>query len=282
METPSPFAIQHPGAELRLPRLSAVAWLALVSLPILVFLLTPLLIIVPMALTKTELLVFPPEWASLKHFRGLASDPQWTSATLLSIKVALLATAVACVVGASTALALHRSALPHKALITAMVLLPAMVPVVVLALGDYLFFSRLGLTGSWVCIGLAHAVMVTPFTFVAIQASLAALDPALPRAARSLGAGNGQVFTAVYWPAIRPGVLSGAVLAFIGSFDEVVVSLFLSGPGLRTLPVQMFTSLQYELSPKIAAVSSLLFGLSILALVAQAAARKKAAYRKPA
>ena len=254
--------------------------LAVVCMPILLFLLVPVLIIVPMAFTNGDLLMFPPAGISLRPFLDFFGDPQWTAAAIVSVKVALLGTLVATAVGAAAAIALHRSRIRLKGLVTTIILLPLMIPVVVLALGDYLFLARLGLIGSWPAIGMAHSVLVTPYVFVAVQASLAGLDPALPRAARSLGGGGLALMRDVYWPTIRPGVLGGAIFAFIGSFDEVVVSLFLSGPAVTTLPVQMFTSLQYDLSPKIAAVSSLLLLLSVLALATQALQR--AASAKPA
>ena len=250
--------------------------LAVVCLPILLFLLVPILIIVPMALTRGDLLTFPPNGISLRPFLDFFHDPQWIASALTSLQVALLATAVACTVGGAGALALHRNPSRLKGAVATIILTPLMIPVVVLALGDYLFLARLDLIGGWVAIGLAHSVLITPYVFIAVQASLAGLDPALPRAARSLGGSNFALLRDVYWPAIRSGVLGGAVFAFIGSFDEVVVSLFLSGPSVTTLPVQMFTSLQYDLSPKIAAVSSLLFFLSLLALATQTLQRARA------
>ncbi len=247
--------------------------LGVVCVPILLFLLVPILIIVPMALTRGDLLTFPPDGISVRPFLDFFHDPQWVASAVTSLQVAILATAVACTIGGASAVALHRSPSRLKGAVATVILMPLMIPVVVLALGDYLFLARLHLIGGWVAIGLAHSVLITPYVFIAVQASLAGLDPALPRAARSLGGGNLALLRDVYWPAIRPGVLGGAVFAFIGSFDEVVVSLFLSGPSVTTLPVQMFTSLQYDLSPKIAAVSSLLFFLSLLALATQALQR---------
>jgi putative spermidine/putrescine transport system permease protein len=245
-------------------------WLCFACVPILLFLIGPLLIIVPMALTKSDLLGFPPEGISLRHFAGLVQDAQWMGALWNSMKVATFATAIAIVTGTTAALALHRSLIRFKGVITTIILMPIMIPVVVLALGDYLFLARLSLLGNWVSIGLAHSVIVTPFVFVAVQASLTGVDPALSRAARSLGGGHMALFRHVYLPAIWPGVVGGAIFAFVGSFDEVLIALFLSGSTSTTLPVQMFTSIQYELTPKIAAVASLLFAFSVVALGAQA------------
>jgi putative spermidine/putrescine transport system permease protein len=246
------------------------ALLFILCLPILAFLLLPSLIIAPMALTKGQLIQFPPEWISLHSFTDYLSDPQWMQSTLLSFEVATLAVAVGCVSGSAAAIALHGTRFPGKGLVTAVILAPIIVPLVVLALGEYLLFAPLQMVGSWIAIGLAHAMLVTPYVFVSVQTSLTAeLNPALIRSARSLGAGRFSVFRHVYWPAIRPGVLSGCILGFAVSFDEVVIALFLQGPTTVTLPVRMFTAIQFELTPKIAASASLFIVLATLALLAQ-------------
>jgi ABC-type spermidine/putrescine transport system permease subunit II len=244
--------------------------LLLGCVPILIFLLLPSLIIVPMALTKGQLIQFPPEWISLHSFADYLSDPQWVRSTVLSFQVAALAVVLGCLAGSAAAIALHARRFPGKGLITGFLLAPIIMPVVVLALGEYLLFARLHMVGSWIAIGLVHAVLVTPYVFVSVQASLAAeLNPALIRSARSLGAYPLNVFRHVYWPAIRLGVFSGAILGFAVSFDEVVIALFLQGPGTVTLPVRMFTAIQFELTPKLAASASLFVLLATLALIAQ-------------
>lgn len=258
-----------PSASRRIRPLSRGWWL-LAFVPIFVFLVAPIFIVIPMAFTSGQLLVFPPQGISIRPFNELFADQQWMTSAMTSLKTASVATLIATLAGGSAALALYRSSLPFKGLIAAVILLPVMVPTVVLALGDYLFLLQIGLTGRWYSIALAHSVVITPYVFVAVQASLSGFDPALARAARSLGAGSVSLLRFVYWPAIRPGILGGAVFAFIGSFDEVVISMFLSGPGVTTLPVQIFNSLQTDLTPKIAAVSAMLFLLSIVGLSAQA------------
>jgi putative spermidine/putrescine transport system permease protein len=259
---------------------SARFWLAIACTPLLAFLLMPILLVVPMAFTKGQILVFPPQGLSVRPFMQLFSDSQWMASAWTSFKVGLVATLLATLVGSASAVALNRSRIPLKGGITAVILLPITIPAVVLALGYYLFFLRLQITGSWLTIALAHSVLTTPYVFVAVQASLSGFDPSLARAARSLGAGSRALLRHVYWPAIRPGVLGGAIFAFIGSFDEVVISIFLTGPTVVTLPVQMFNSLQMDLTPKIAAASAMLLLLSITGLTAQAvqsAARAKRA-----
>ncbi|HEY0296066.1 MAG TPA: ABC transporter permease, partial [Bordetella sp.] len=237
--------------------------LLIACLPIFVFLLGPILIIVPMSLTQGDILVFPPSGVSLHSFFDLFMDPQWVSSGVTSFKVALLATLISTLVGTASALALHRNAVPGRGALSTLIMLPLLMPVIVLALGDYLFSSRIDLSSKWVAIAIAHSVVVTPYVFVSVQTSLAGLDPALHRAARSLGGDSWALLAHVYWPAIRSGVLGGALFSFIGSFDEVVISLFLSGPDAVTLPVQMFTAIQYDLTPKIAAVSTVLLAISV-------------------
>ncbi|HVY18233.1 MAG TPA: ABC transporter permease [Rhodopila sp.] len=244
--------------------------LTLAVAPIVFFLLLPSLIIIPMALTKGQLIQFPPQWISIHAFTDYLSDPQWMRSTLVSFQVSAFAVLVGGVTGTCAALALHGKTFAGKSLLTGLVLAPIVIPLIVLALGSYLVFAPLRLVGTWPGIGLVHALLVTPYVFISAQTSLTAeLNPALVRSARSLGAGRWPVFRHVIWPAIRPGVLSGCVMGFAVSFDEVVVALFLQGPDTVTLPVRMFTAIQFELTPKIAASASLFILLATLALVAQ-------------
>ena len=262
-------------------RPSGASLLLIGACPLQVFLLAPTLIVTPMALTKSNIIEFPPVWISVHAFSDYLRDPEWMADTLVSLKIAVLATTVACFVGASTALALHALRGPVRGAISSFVMLPMMAPVIVLALGDYLALSKVGLVGAWPMIGLAHSLMGVPYVVLSVQTSLSGLNPALVRSARSLGAKDLAVLLHLYWPAIRPGLLAGAVFAFYGSFDEVILSLFLQGPGVTTLPVQMFTSIQYELTPKIAAVSSLLVLLAAVTLVGQGLLRLTASRAKP-
>ena len=258
---------ERPGSKARRPGLGAL--LLIGSTPLFLFLLAPTLIVTPMALTKSDIIEFPPVWISVHAFTDYLTDPEWMADTLVSLKIAVLATVVACLVGTSTALALHALKGPVRGVVSSLVMIPMMAPVIVLALGDYLAFARIGLSGAWPVIALAHSLMGAPYVVLAVQTSLAGLNSALVKSARSLGAGDLGVLVHVYWPAIRPGLLAGAVFAFYGSFDEVILALFLQGPGVITLPVQMFSAIQYELTPKIAAVSTLLVLLAALALAGQ-------------
>ncbi|HTC09199.1 MAG TPA: ABC transporter permease [Acetobacteraceae bacterium] len=244
--------------------------------PVLAFLLLPSLVIVPMALTKGQMLQFPPIWISTHAFTDYLGDPDWFASTVLSFKIAALAVAIGGLTGAAAALALHGKRFPGKGLVVGAIMAPIVVPLVVLALGGYLVFAWLHMVGGWIAIGLLHGTLVTPYVFISVQTSLvAALNPLLVRSARSLGAGRLAVLRHVIWPAILPGVAAGAVLGFAVSFDEVVIALFLQGPQTVTLPVRMFTAIQFELTPKVAASASLFLALSVVVLLTQAAAMRR-------
>jgi len=243
--------------------------------PILLLLVLPSLIIVPMALTKGDLIQVPPIWISVHSFADYLGDPAWVSSTLLSCKVSALAVAIGATAGSAAAIAMH-----GRHLASGLILAPIVVPVIVLALGDYLLLAPLRLIGSWVAIAIAHAVLVTPYVFISVQTSLAVgLNSALLRSARSLGAGRIGVLRFVYWPAIRPGLLAGSMLGFAVSFDEVVLALFLQGANTVTLPVRMFTAIEFDLTPKIAASASLFIALAVLGLIVQSLSVRA---RKPA
>lgn len=254
--------------------------LVLAAAPVLFFLLVPSLIIVPMALSKSQMIQFPPDWISLHSFVDYLQDRQWIDSTLLSFRIALAASLLGAVAGSTAAIVLHGRNFVGRNLLAGLIMTPIVVPAVVLALGDYLLFARLHLVGSWIAITAAHAVLATPYVFISVGTSLSAeLDPALVRSARSLGASRFAVLRFVYWPAVRAGVLAGTVLGFAVSFDEVVIALFLQGADSVTLPVRMYGALQYELTPKIAASATLFLVLAVLLLILQSAPWRRAQAR---
>ena len=257
-------------------RFSGNTLLLIAAAPILLFLLLPSLIIVPMALSKSQMIQFPPEWISLHSFADYLGDQQWVESTLLSFKVSIVAVFIAAVTGGTAAIALLGRNFAGKGLLVGLIMMPIVTPVVILALGDYLLFAQLHLVGSWITIAIAHGILATPYVFISAQTSLTSnLNPALVRSARSLGAQPSSVLYHVYWPAIRPGVLAGSMLGFAVSFDEVVLALFLQGANSVTLPVRTFTAIQFELTPKIAASASLFIALALIALALQALAARK-------
>ena len=233
------------------------------------FLVAPSLLVVPMALTPLDILEFPPSGISLHSFADFFSSPAWLDATLTSLKVALIAISVSAVMGTLAAIALHRATFRGRSLVIGAILLPIATPLVVLGLGYLNFFARLHLVATPLGIGLAHAVLALPYVYLVVASSLNGLNPALVRAARSLGGGPIAVFRHVYLPVILPGLLGGMLLAFTLSFDEVVIAYFLQGPDATTLPVKIFIDLQYSLTPVIAAVSTLLLMFTTLLLAVQ-------------
>jgi putative spermidine/putrescine transport system permease protein len=236
----------RPGWGLRL-------WAVLVGL----VLVAPTLIVIPLSLTSQRSFRFPPRGWSLRWYDNIWSDPAWRDALLASLRIAVLVTVVATIVGTAAALGLHRTNSRIARLSTGVLLAPMIVPGIVAAVAIYSVFLHWGLTGTVTGFVLAHVGLAIPFVVVAVTASLRGTDPAQGRAAASLGASPLQTFWLVTLPAIRPGVASGALFAFVTSFDEVVAATFLQSPQIRTLPVQMFVSVTNQVDPTIAAVATL-------------------------
>jgi putative spermidine/putrescine transport system permease protein len=239
--------------------------LVLLSAPILFMLVSPMLIVIAMAFTSSSLLIFPPPGFSIRWFTAVLHDPAWMGALMLSFKVAAGATVIGCLAGALAAMGLMRARGTVASLVTAILMLPLVVPLIVLAFADYDLYNRLGLVGHWQAIAIAHGVLGTPYAYVLVRSSLAALDETLARASQSLGAGALTTFRHVYWPAMARGVFGAAVIVFALSFDDVVLAFFLQSPGAVTVPVKMFTDIQYGLSPDIAAMAALVLCIATTA-----------------
>jgi len=242
-----------------------------------VFLLAPLLIVVPLSVGNPQQMVFPPtEFSATLYYQYLSSAP-WQSATLQSLYVACGATVIAVLVSVPAAYALVRFDLAAKPVISLLLLSPMLTPGVVMGLGLSLYFGTIGLLGSTVGLILAHATLVTPFVLIAAIGGFRHVDPNLEVAARIMGANTLTLFLKVLLPQIKTAVIGGALLAFALSFDEVVIAYFLSGSTNPTLPVQMYSTIRWEVSPIIAAVSTLLTALSLI--IALAMMRLQAAER---
>jgi putative spermidine/putrescine transport system permease protein len=263
-------AMRMQPAPLKTLNLGAVRWdwlaLWIVTGCIFAFLVVPTLIVVPMALTPKNILEFPPSGFSLHAFADFFSSDEWMSSLLMSIEVAVIAVAVATVVGTLAAIALHGAKFRGHSLVVGMILLPIATPLIVLAIGFFGFFARLHLVATPLGIGLAHSLLAMPYVYLCVSASLSGLDLQLIRAVQSLGGGVPAVFRFIYLPVILPGLVGGAVFAFAVSFDEVVIAYFLQGPDATTLPVRIFLNLQYNLTPVVAAVSTLLLLVTLLLL----------------
>ena len=236
---------------------------------VLLFLIAPVLVVVPLAFNNEPYFNFPIQEYSLRWFRDLFGNPVWLHAIYNSVITAVLATLLATSLGTLAAVGLNHHNLPGKRFIMAVLVSPMIVPVVVLAVGSYFFFSKLGIANNLLGIVLVHAVLGMPFVVITVTATLGGFDMSLMRAARSLGASQFLAFRKVMLPIVWPGVLSGALFAFATSFDEVVVVLFLGGPEQTTLPRQMWTGLREQLSPTIlsAAFMLILFAITMLLLL---------------
>ncbi|MFE3454767.1 ABC transporter permease [Nonomuraea sp. NPDC059194] len=234
-----------------------------------VWLVAPALIVVPLSFTDRPSLKFPPDGYSTRWYANFFSDTSWMSALGTSVQVALLVTVVATVLGTAAALGLTRAKIKGLALAQGSMLAPMIVPGVVLAIGVYAVFLKFQLVGTLTGFVMAHTVLALPFVIIPVTASLRGFDRRLEDAAASLGASRWTAFRSVTLPLVAPGVASGALFAFVTSFDEVVVSLFIQSPYLQTLPVKMYASVTRETDPTIAAAATMIIALTTtLVLVA--------------
>jgi putative spermidine/putrescine transport system permease protein len=240
-----------------------------------VWLLAPMLVVIPMSLTDRRSLGFPPSGWSLQWYERFFTEEQWHGALLTSVQIALLVTVLATVFGTAAAFALVRGRFPGKGAVNALLLAPLVVPVVIVAIAVFGVYLRWQLSGTVLGFVMAHTALALPFVIITVSASLRGFDRRLELAAANLGASPATTFRKVTLPLILPGVLSGALFAFITSFDEVVVALFLQSPDVRTLPVQMFTSVTREVDPTIAAASTMILVLTTALLVLFAFTRRQ-------
>ncbi|GAA6140693.1 ABC transporter permease [Hydrogenophaga sp. 5NK40-0174] len=237
-----------------------LGWLALRlgSLLVLVFLLLPVLVIMPLSFSDSTFLAYPIEGWSLRWYEEMFHADEWIRATKNSFIVAPLSTLLATVLGTLAAMGLAHTRFLAKGFVTSLLISPMVVPVVVVAVSTYLYFAKLGLNDSYLGLILVHAALGAPFVVTTVLATLQSFNQNLVKASLSLGASPLTTFFRVTLPVIAPGVISGALFAFATSFDEVVVTLFLAGPDQVTLPRQMFTGIRENISPTIAAVATLL------------------------
>jgi len=240
---------------------------------ILFFLIAPILTIIPLSFNAQdfftftpEMLALKPEGYSLKHYEDFFTNSDWQNALKNSFMIAPAATLLATALGTLAAIGLSQSHVPFRRTIMAILISPMIVPLIISAAGMYFFYSRIGLQGTYLGVVLAHAALGTPFVIITVTATMVGFDRSLTRAAASLGADPLTTFFKVQMPLIIPGVVSGALFAFITSFDEVVVVLFLGSAAQKTLPWQMFTGLREQISPTILAVATIMVVISIVLL----------------
>ena len=249
------------------------------------FLITPILVVMPLSFNAQdfftftpEMLQFDPEGYSLKHYKDFFTNNEWQRSFKNSLLIAPVATLVSVSLGTLAAIGLSQSHVPFKRAITAILISPMIVPLIISATGMFFFYShvgnfledRIGLDKNfvgYVKVILAHSVLGIPFVIITVTATLVGFDSSLTRAAANMGADPVRTFFKIQMPLILPGVISGGLFAFITSFDEVVVVMFVGSTNQKTLPWQMFTGLREQISPTILAVATILVAISIALLV---------------
>lgn len=230
----------------------------LFTLLVLVFLLLPTIIVIPVSFGSERYLQFPPKEWSLVWYKAYFADREWMEATKLSIVAATLATIVATLVAIPITLAFARGRLPGKGLLKGLILAPMILPHIVIAVAAYIAFSRWGLLGTLPGFVAALSVLALPFVFLTLSAAISKLDPSLEMAAASLGATRWSAFRHITLPLLLPAILGGMAFAFITSLDEAVVSNFLSSSTSKSLMKKMFEDIDFDISPIVAAVSTLI------------------------
>lgn len=249
-----------------------------------IFLIAPSAVVVVLSFSSGMLLTFPPPGLGLTWYAEFFGNRKWTDSLWASLQIAALATPLATFLALLAAFGLARGRPPFAGAVMGVLLSPLVVPVVITGIGTYMAFQRLHI-GSFPGLVLAHTVLALPYALVAILAGLREIDPELERAAHSLGARPVRAFVRVTLPLLLPNIATGAVFAFVASWDEVVVALFLATPTMRTLPVTMWEEATHSMDPTVAAASSMLTAITSVALVVILLLRRsrgRAATRKEA
>ena len=240
---------------------------------IFIFLIAPILVFIPLSFNAEpyftytrQMLTFDPAGYSLRWYEDFFGSAAWLRSIRNSFFIAFFATLIATTLGTVAALGLSRRHMPFRGLIMGLLISPMIVPLIISAAGMFFFYSSIGLAGTFPGIILAHAALGTPFVVITVTATLVGYDHSLSRAAASLGANSTTTFRKITLPLILPGVISGALFAFITSFDEIVIVLFVAGVEQRTIPREMWSGIREAISPTILAAATVLVLMSILLL----------------
>ncbi|NTF46491.1 ABC transporter permease [Rhizobium rhizogenes] len=257
---------------------SQLGWWKYVLLTITVltaaFLLMPILFIAALSFGSSQWLIFPPPGWTLRWYGELLSDPQWLESAWTSFRIAVLVTVLSVLLGLVTSFGLVRGKFLFRDALKALFLTPMILPVVVFAVALYAFFLRIGLGGTLVGFVLSHLVLALPFSILSISSALEGFDKSIEDAAVLCGASPLEAKIRVTLPAISHGLFSAAVFSFLTSWDEVVVAIFMASPTLQTLPVKVWTTLRQDLTPVVAAASTLLILLTVTLMALAAIVRK--------
>lgn len=249
-------------------RLGKLRWaLWIITGAVCAFLLLPILFIAALSFGSSQWLVFPPPSWTFKWYGELFSDARWFESAFTSLIIGLLTMITSVLLGLMASFALVRGRFPGRQFLRGLFLTPMVLPVIVFAVAIYALFLRVGLNGTLVGFVLAHTILAFPFAVITISNSLSAFDTAVENAAVLCGATPLEAKLRITLPAIRLGLLSAALFSFLISWDEVVVAIFMASPSLQTLPVRIWGALRQDLSPVIAAVSTLLIGLTLVLMI---------------
>ncbi|WP_299380882.1 ABC transporter permease [uncultured Kiloniella sp.] len=238
-----------------------------------IFLIAPILIIVPLSFNAEPyfsftqgMLTLDPDAFSLRWYETFLTSDRWINSIQNSVIVAFFATFFSAVLGTLAALGLSRSELPFKGVIMGLLISPMIVPLIIAAAGMFFFYSKLGISQTYVGLIMAHTALGTPFVVITVTATLSNFDHTLVKAGASLGATPTYTFFKVTMPLIMTGIISGALFAMMTSFDEVIVAIFIAGVEQRTIPLQMWAGIREQISPTILAVATILITFSIIML----------------
>jgi putative spermidine/putrescine transport system permease protein len=234
---------------------------------VLFFLLLPLIVVIPISFNPGTMLRFPPAGLSLRWYEDFFGDEAWRQAASLSVRLGLTVAVLASIVGVPAAVALARMVTRGKTILRALVLFPLIVPLIITAIAFFDVFSRMRLVRTFSGLVLAHTILAVPYVVIIMESALESFDVSLEEAAVSLGASRLMAFCKVTLPIVLPSLFASALFAFMTSWDDVVIVLFLGGADNRTLPLRMFEFLQTSVRPTIAAISSLLVLAMVLVLV---------------
>ncbi|MVA95789.1 ABC transporter permease subunit [Nitratireductor sp. CAU 1489] len=242
---------------------------------VLAYLVLPILVVIPLSFTAGQLLVFPIPGYSLQWYEDFFTNPLWTGALWNSLLIGVATTILATILGTLAALGLHGSQFRLKPVVVALLITPLAAPVVIVAVATFYFFASINLVGTYLGVILAHTVLALPFVVITVTATLQSFDPNLTRAGASLGGTPVHVFRTVTLPIIAPGIISGALFAFVTSFDEIVVALFVASPQQRTLPRQIFSGVSESISPTIMAAAVVLLVISLGLMIVMEILRRR-------
>lgn len=243
---------------------------------VLLFLLLPILAIVPLSFSSGSLLVYPLPGLSLRWYQEVLTSAKWMRGLGNSLFIGAAATLLSVVLGTLASLGLARQRSAWAGVIKMLALSPMIVPVILVAVSSYFFLAPLGLTGSYTGLVLTHTVIAVPFVVIPVLTALELQDPNLARAAAACGATPAAAFWRVTLPGIRPAMASGALFAFAASFDDVVIALFIAGAQQRTLPQEMFSGLRDSITPAMLAVATVMIVVSTLLYLGVASVQRRA------